>query len=66
MEAWLMLGALLLLAIFMAKKSGEKAERLNNLEEYIKDVEEDKELRARMSNKSFRDKLRAFAQKGSK
>jgi hypothetical protein len=65
MEAWLMLGAVVLLAIFMAKKSGEKAERLNNLEEYIKDVEEDKELRSRMSDKSFRDKLRAFAKKNN-
>jgi hypothetical protein len=65
MEAWLMLGAIVLLAIFMAKKSGEKAERLNNLEEYIKDVEEDKELRSRMSDKSFRDKLRAFAKKNN-
>lgn len=65
MEAWLMLGAIVLLAIFMAKKSGEKAERLNNLEEYIKDVEEDKELRSRMSDKSFRDKLRAFAKENN-
>lgn len=60
---WLVFIGVVGLALFIANKHGKKVERISQLEETLEDVKESQELDARMSSKSFRDKLRAYAKK---
>lgn len=63
MELLIVAGGTILLAIWLAFKAGERKEKLDAHYEVIDDAKRSKELRRRLRNKSFRDKLRNISKK---